>query len=95
MHADTLTIDGNAITVVAGTTLADGLLTAGTDVVGCQDIIAALSATNAALVPLVYASDGGDIVIDGDFTTSGSSITSVKVVAIVDGSSTLSVDAAL
>ena len=62
----------------------------------CLDALVTVNSNNAAAFGGILASDGGDVVIDFELEGNGDDvITSVKAVAIVDGSSTLSVVSSL
>jgi len=62
----------------------------------CIDALARVTAINQGAIGGILASDGGDVVIDFELEGNGDDvINSVKAVAIVDGSSTLSLVSSL
>ena len=87
-----ITIDGDVVNV-GGEPLADGILLADNEVdSACNDALAALQATNLGEFSGTIGSNGQDVVVTFSLDGTGDdTIDSVKIIGIVDGSSTLSV----
>ena len=94
VNATTVTIDGDAIVGVDGAPLDDTPILTTDSTTGCLDLVNALAAGNAE-THTVLASDGTSIVIAGTLDVAGDAISTVKVVALVDGSSSLTVVSAI
>ena len=88
-----ITVDGDLLTDTAGDPLADIAILADGDNTdtGCIDALEAWANGNAGIIGNTIASNGADMVFTVTFGDAVDQLDSVKVIAFVDGSSTLTV----